>query len=67
MSLLSFKQLCRLIDDGVIENSSHENVNSASIDLVLGRNIMIEKQRSGVINMLDKGSDNLERIHMPDA
>ena len=67
MSLLSFKQLCRLIDDGVIENSSHENVNSASIDLVLGRNIMIEKQRSGVINMLDKGSDHLERIHMPDA
>lgn len=66
MSLLSYNQLCRLIRDGVLEKSDVDNVNSASIDLVLGRTIMVEKQREGVINMLDKNADCLETIEMPD-
>ncbi len=66
MSLLSYKQLCRLIERGVIEGAKYENVNSASIDLVLGRTIMVEKQRAGIINMLDKSGDHLETIEMSD-
>lgn len=70
MSLLSFNQLCHLIDKGIIQNAQHDNVNSASIDLVLGRNVMIERQHQGefvpVINMLDKHANHLELITMDD-
>ena len=66
MSLLSYNELCQLIESGVIENSSFDNVNSASIDLVLGKNIMVEKQRDGVINLLDKSGSHLEMIEMVD-
>ena len=67
MSLLSYTELCRLIEGGVLEKSDVDNVNSASIDLVLGRTIMVEKQRDGVINMLDKSGDHMERIIMDDS
>ena len=66
MSLMSYIELCELIDRGVLENASHDNVNSASIDLVLGRNIMVEKQEEGIINMLDKNAGHLESITMTD-
>lgn len=67
MSLLSYNQLCRLIDAGVIENAKHDNINSASIDLVLGSKIMVEKQEDRVINMLDKDAGHLELIEMTDT
>lgn len=63
MSLLSYKELCKLIDDGVI-SGSHDNVNSASIDIVLGKNIMVEKQEYTMIDMLDKKADHLQHIEM---
>lgn len=80
MSLLSYTELCKLIDDGVIENASYDNVNSASIDLVLGRSIMVENpitawraDRDGtdqpvikVIDMLDKNANHLRPIEMSD-
>lgn len=64
MSLLSYNQLCRLIDTGVIENSCYENVNSASIDIVLGDTIMIEIPKQKTINMLDKNAGHLETFVM---
>lgn len=78
MSLLSYTEICRLVESGVIENASYDNVNSASIDLVLGSKIMIEKpicawrtDRDGmdvpiipVIDMLDKNADHLIQIEM---
>lgn len=66
MSLLSYRQLVKLIEDGVLEGSDVENINAASVDLVLGRNIFVEKQRDGIINMMDKNADHMERIVMPD-
>lgn len=42
MSLLCFKNLCKLISLGIIRNSDYENVNSSSIDLTLGRKILVE-------------------------
>lgn len=42
MSLLSYTQICDLIEDGVIENAQYENVNSASLDLTLGNIILVE-------------------------
>lgn len=70
MSLLSYRQLCGLIDAGIITNAQHDNVNSASIDLVLGRNIMIERRpfddEDPVIDMLDKKANHLEAFVMND-
>lgn len=43
MSLLSFTRLVTLVNDGVITNVAHDQINSASIDLTLGKNIMIEQ------------------------
>lgn len=71
MSLLSYNELCKLIDDGIIERSDVENVNSASIDLVLGRNIMAERKpmpwESNEISMLDKHAKHLELHQMADC
>ena len=64
--ILSYNRLCNLIDTGVISNASYDNVNSASIDLVLGQTIMVEKQQEGIINMLDKNAGHLETIVMDD-
>ncbi len=62
--LLSYTELCDLLNRGVLEKSDLANINSASIDLVLGEHIMVEKRRPGVINMLDKSGSHLERIKM---
>ncbi len=43
MSLLSYKELCNLIDAGVITHALPENVNSASIDIRIGKKVLIEK------------------------
>ena len=64
MSLLAHDELCELIANGVIENSSYDNVNSASIDLRLGKRIMVERHREETINMLDKASKHLEVLEM---
>ena len=64
MSLMSYNELCQLVEDGVITGVEFEDVNSASIDLRLGKNIMVERQREGVINMLEKSGSQLESIEM---
>lgn len=43
MSLLSFIRLVKLVNDGVITNVEHDQINSASIDLTLGQTIMVEQ------------------------
>lgn len=42
MSLLSYTEICELIEQGVIEGASYKNVNSASLDIHLGDTFMIE-------------------------
>lgn len=64
MSLLSHIELANLINAGVIEGAKFEHLNAASIDLVLGPTIMVEKQQPGIINMLDKNAGHLEVIEM---
>lgn len=73
MSLLSYNELCKLVEQGVIEGAKLENVNSASIDLTLGRNIYDERSeefyRTGttkLVDMLDKTSNHLVKFVMSD-
>lgn len=42
MSLLSYTQLCELVEDGVITPVPHEHINASSIDVRLGDDIIIE-------------------------
>lgn len=42
--LLSYEQLLELVDGGVIDIEEYDQVNSASIDLLLGDKILIERR-----------------------
>ena len=42
MSLLSYNQLCELVDQGVIGPVEHDCINASSIDIHLGDEIIIE-------------------------
>lgn len=51
-SVLSYTELCELIEQGVIQKSSYDLVNSASIDIRLGNEILSEtNQGSAVISL----------------
>ena len=69
MSLLSYNKLRELIDHKVLEGSSYDNINAASIDLVLGNTFWVEKKAHQdaygywpIIDMLDKNSGHLEKV-----
>lgn len=42
MSILTYQDICGLIDAGVIENTSREFVNATSLDITLGETILVE-------------------------
>lgn len=44
MTILSYTEICDLIEDGVIENADYECVNSASLDIHLGPALLIENR-----------------------
>lgn len=50
MSLLSYTELLLLQEQGVIERSLPEHVNSTSIDITLGPNILVEPAWTNVAN-----------------
>lgn len=62
--LISYNGLCKLIETGVIENSDYENVNSASIDIVLGNKILVQESGYQVIDMLQKGDKFKKEVIM---
>lgn len=43
MSLLSYNRLCELVEQNVVTNVAHDQINSASIDLTLGSQILVEQ------------------------
>jgi dCTP deaminase len=51
--LLSHDRLCRLIHEGVIIGSNVEHVNSASIDICLGRLILVEDVKLGDLHRVE--------------
>lgn len=42
MSLLSYNQLCDLVEQGIITNVKPEQINASSIDLTLGDTVLVE-------------------------
>jgi dCTP deaminase len=52
-SLLSYNQLLKLLVDGVVLNSAPEFVNGASIDVTLGRELLLENHHHSTISLRD--------------
>lgn len=42
MSLLSYNRLCELVEQGIITNVKHEQINATSIDITLGNHLKFE-------------------------
>lgn len=63
LMLLSAPQLHQLIDDGVID-ALHENVNSASVDVRIGDEVLIEVPiHTTVLHGRDTGSSSIPSVH----
>lgn len=58
MSLLSYNELCNLVEQGVITDVPHEHINAASIDVRLGNDILIERACNKIVRLRER--DNLE-------
>lgn len=73
--ILNTYQIAKLIADGVIENAMPELINSASLDLRLGRYILVEKMSeahkfsglNNIISLRQKDSLCMERIDLEKA
>ncbi len=67
MSLISYIELCELIEQGVID-APLEHVNSSSIDLTFGNSIMLEKitgvSGSKIVDLSKKESPDMYEIDM---
>jgi len=47
--MLSYMQLCEIVDDGVITPVEHDAINASSIDIHLGDEIVVESARFGAV------------------
>ena len=56
MSLLSYNDLCALVDDGVIEGVQEGSINAASIDVHLGDEILEEAYGDHRMQVVDLGA-----------
>lgn len=65
MSLLSYTELLLLQEQGVIENSLSEHVNSTSIDITLGVNLLVELKRvTNVVSLRDREALRMKPINL---
>lgn len=70
MSLLSYAQLCHIAGRGVITNIKHEQINAASIDLTLGRHILVEDRpgpghrADSIISLRDRTPLNMKKVDL---
>lgn len=66
MSLLSYNELVKLVEQGVID-APIENINSSSIDLTLGDEIKTEHQFPVIIDLANKKSATMIDYTMDEA
>lgn len=67
--LLSYEQLLELVDGGVIDITDYDQVNSASIDLILGRKIMVERRPEPgfIVSLKDRTPLTMEERNIKDS
>lgn len=53
MSLLSYNELCELVENGVITGVDPKDINAASIDVHLGPKLIVESYTDNRLNVVD--------------
>lgn len=67
MSLLSYTELCELVEQGVITDVPHEHINAASIDVCLGNDILIERASNRIVSLRDRQNLTMESYPIGDG
>jgi len=67
MSLLSYTELCELVERGVITDVPHEHINAASIDVRLGSDILIERACNRSVSLRDRENLVMESFKLDDS
>jgi len=62
MSLLTYTELCELVERGVIQNAEMSQVNAASIDIRLGESMMMESVAIYRVDITDKQSPVMHSV-----
>lgn len=65
--LLTYTALCDLVRDGVLENSSIDAVNAASIDIHLGDSVSTEVAYAGMVDLKAKQAPSMEPREIDDG
>jgi dCTP deaminase len=63
--LLSYIEICELIEQGVIQNADFKDVNSASLDIHLGKTLMAESLPLAPIRLADRTPLTMEIRSFP--
>lgn len=67
MSLLSYNNLCTLVEMNIITNVEHDQINATSIDLTLGPNLLIERQHpDAFLHKLQTGAEGVAGVCLRD-
>lgn len=68
MSLLSYNELCELVERGVITNVDMKDVNGTSIDVHLGPRIMVEREwKDFTVSLRDKEQLTMYTLNIMDS
>ena len=59
--ILTYNELVRLVDTGVVEGVQPSQINGASIDVTLGRYLMVEDLRGGRVDLSVKQAPNMRK------
>ena len=62
--LLSYVELCQLVERGVITLDDYDQINSASIDLTLGGEILVEEDSSRIISLKNRDALPMRRLNI---
>jgi len=70
MSLLSYNRLCELVEQGVITNVKHEQINAGSIDITLGPKLLVEtgiEDRPRLVDFTKRESLSFDEVFLADG
>jgi len=67
MSLLSYTELCELVERGVITDVPHDHINAASIDVCLGNDVLVERASNRLVSLRDRHNLTMESYPMGDG
>jgi len=62
MSLMSYTELCELVESGVITIEDYDQINSASIDLTIGGEILVEENSDRTISLKNRDALPMRRV-----